>query len=200
MKQAEGGDQNFAESPFASLYSQNDLITQSKTISSWTIRTEVEDRTTREKGILERSPLATYALSGRTLWLTMTGVGLLLLYIADRCTGRNDTSEDVAHSIDGISVRSVRSSRSRKPDSVNYSEDSESVELLKQLFPDGGGENANFFSDENSSVSSNKLVGERFVSSSQGSRGSVSSDIELASRASSRKSRSSRTGSRRKKY
>ena len=173
---------------------------QSKTISSWTIRTEVEDRTTREKGILERSPLATYALSGRTLWLTMTGVGLLLLYMADRCMGRNDTSEDVTHSIDGVSVRSSRSSRSRKSDSVNYNEDSESVELLKQLFPDGGGENASFFSDDNSVISSNKLLGERFVSSSQESRGSVRSDIELASRASSRKSRSSRTGSRRKKY
>lgn len=200
MKQAEGGDQNFAESPFASLYDQTDLITQSKTICAWTIRTEVEGRTTREKSILERSPLAAYALSGRTLWLTMTGIGLLLLYIADRCMGRNETSEHVTHSIDGVSVRSLRLSKSRTSDSVNFTEDSESVVLLRQLFPNGGGENASFFNDENSSISSNKLIGERFVNSSQGSLGSVSSDIELASRASSRKSRPSRTGSRRTKY
>jgi hypothetical protein len=200
MKQAEGGDQNFGESPFASLYDKNDLIAQSKTISAWTIRTEVEDRTTREKSILERSPLATYALSGRTLWLTMTGVGLLLLFIADRCMGRNDTSEDVTNSIDGVSVRSLRSSKSRKSNSVNYIEDSESVVLLRQLFPNGGGENASFFSDGNSSISSNKLLGEHFINPSQGSRGSVTLGIELASRAPSRKSGSSRTGSRRKKY
>lgn len=197
LKRAEGGDQNFARSPFARLYNQNELLSQSRTISAWTIRTQVEENGARGKGLLDRTPLTKYSLSGRTIWLTLTGICILLLYGADRFIQPSHSSESRTRDANDGPFRSPRIPASS---SISYSHDSESEVLLRQLFPDGEREFTGFFSDE-SSISSSSLIGERFVGS-RGSRTSGSSmtvDLELASLSSSRKSRPSRTGRRWKK-
>jgi hypothetical protein len=196
LKRAEGGDQYFAQSPFASLYNLNELVFQSRTISAWTIRTEIEENGSRGKGILDRTSLSKFSLSGRTIWLTLTGVCILLLYGADRFIQPNQSSDSWTRGSDDSNFRSPRNPSSN---SIGSENDSESVVLLRQLFPDGERESTGFFNDT-SSRSSSYLVGERFVGSSRGSRSYSSSiDVELASLSSSRKSRTSKTGRRRMK-
>jgi hypothetical protein len=188
LKRAEGGDHNFARSPFASLYNQNELLSQSRTISAWTIRTEVEESGARGKGLLDITPLTKYSLSGRTIWLTLTGLCILFLYGADRFIQPSRTRDGD----DGP----FRSPRIPPSSSITYSNDSESEVLLRQLFPDGEREFTGFFSDE-SSISSSSLIGARFVGfrGSRTSGSSMTDNVELAS-LSSLKSRSSRTGRR----
>mmetsp|Transcript_5572 Transcript_5572/g.9206 ORF Transcript_5572/g.9206 Transcript_5572/m.9206 type:complete len:898 (-) Transcript_5572:47-2740(-) len=115
MKKEEGGDQNFEKSPFSALYNQNELVTQSRVLSAWTVRTEVDEGRGSRKGLLERSPLASYSLSGRTIWLTLTGFGLLILYIADRCmnpnSGTDNDAQDEQDFPDNKPPRSSRRSR-----------------------------------------------------------------------------------------
>lgn len=247
MKKEEGGDQNFEKSPFAALYNDNELVAQSRVLSTWTVRTEIEEGGTSRKGLLGRSPLTSYSLSGRTIWLTLTGVGLLILYIADRCMNPNGDSAlpdgTIQHG-DGSSTRPPRSARrwygnsdsdarsgsrasrdarsdsrgsrnadsrsgsksSRNADSrsgskasrntshsrrtmASYSDDSDQA-LLQQLFPNGRPNEA-YMSDDESSIASSQLLGERYATSrrSRGSSSSVGGDVELANRRQSPRSR-----------
>merc|ERR1712232_28573 len=84
IKKAEDDNQDFEKSPFASLYDDNTLATDSSVLSSWTIRTEVEESTSIKKGILERSPLTKYSLTGKTIFLSLSLIGLVMMYIAER--------------------------------------------------------------------------------------------------------------------
>jgi hypothetical protein len=210
LKKEEGGDQNFDQSPFVDLYNQNALVAQSRVLSAWTVRTEVDEGGGSKKGILERTPLVSYSLSGRTIWLSLTGVGLLMLYLADRCMNPNGSdSNSVAPRSDSRPPRSSRRSgsqsdarsgsrgtrgshsesrgsrntnRSSRRTIVSYSDDSDQA-LLQQLFPSGRPNEA-YMSDDETSAASSQLLGERYSASrrSQVSPTTGGGDVELANR------------------
>jgi hypothetical protein len=168
MKRAEGGDQNYAKSPFNHLYNENDLITQSHVISSWTIRTEVEESASVKKSILERSPLARFSLDARTIWLGLTVVGLLLLYIADRYY-LQPADEETNKS----NKKKQQEKMTTAQDSSHTSNSEESEMLLfKQLFrPQSLGSNHDFTDDESTQASS--LLGKSVTSIRRTTRGGV---------------------------
>jgi len=182
LKKAEGGDHNFNNSPFASLYSDSALIKGSSMLSSWTIRTEVEESSVSKKGILERTPLTNYSLSGRTIFLTLSVIGLVLLYVVERYVlPQNDEKSK------GEIEREKRALlRKRLASRANDTEE----HLFKQLFRPHdleGRDHESCFSNDDSSAASNTLLGDNNVGSQVAAK-PVTGEIELPRRKSKRKS------------
>lgn len=168
IKKAEGGDQSFDKSPFASLYSDTNLIRESSVLSSWTIRTEVEESTTIRKGILERTPLTEYSLSGRTIFLSLSVVGLVLMYIAERYVLPSEGKSKAE--IEREKKALLKKKSASKADGTEE-------QLFTQLFrPHAlhGGKDEGYFSNDDSSAASSSLLGE---SQSGGKSTPVTHDI-----------------------
>jgi len=169
IKKAEGGDQGFDKSPFASLYTDSALIRESSVLSSWTIRTEVEESTTIKKGILERTPLTEFSLSGRTIFLSLSILGLVLMYIAERYLLPQNEEKSKAEI-----EREKKALHKKKSASKS---DSTEEQLFTQLFrPHAlqGRKDEGYFSNDDSSAASSTLLGE---SQSGGKSTSVTHDI-----------------------
>ena len=77
-------DKKDRKSPFMMLYNQPNLIAESQVLSSWTIRTEVEDGGVVPKTIFKPTQFGSFAVSGQAFWVGMCFAVMTVGWIVEK--------------------------------------------------------------------------------------------------------------------